>query len=251
MGQFWRVRDWCATAVVAAGSFHRPRRALCPVRPCRIGNVAVMDGVRVVLIGGTSNVGKSTVARVVADRLGFEYVSTDGLARHPGRPWPTPEWGVPAHVDAHYRSLTVDELIASVLEHYQRLWPRIQDLVTTHAAAQSGGGLVMEGSALWPDNVAELTVPHTVAVWITAGEATLSARMRAASGYGQMAEGDRFVVDKFVARTLRYQALMLDAVNRLGLDHLNTGGNRSVDEIADAVLAVVAAQHRVGRSVIG
>lgn len=82
-----------------------------------------MREVRVVLIGGTSNVGKSTVARAVAAELGFGCLSTDRLARHPGRPWRTPEWEVPAHVAEHYRSLSVDELITSVLGHYERLWP--------------------------------------------------------------------------------------------------------------------------------
>ncbi|MGH3312924.1 MAG: hypothetical protein ACRDP3_20470, partial [Streptomyces sp.] len=74
-----------------------------------------MRDVRVVLIGGTSNVGKTTVAQEIADRFGFEQLSTDGLARHPGRPWRTPEWEVPAHVAEHYGSLTVDEMITSVL----------------------------------------------------------------------------------------------------------------------------------------
>ena len=54
-----------------------------------------MAELRVVLIGGTSNTGKSSVAQVVAERLEFAYRSTDGLARHPGRPWRTPEWEVP------------------------------------------------------------------------------------------------------------------------------------------------------------
>jgi hypothetical protein len=42
------------------------------------------DGTRVVLIGGTSHVGKSMVARVVATERGFECRSTDKLAKHPG-----------------------------------------------------------------------------------------------------------------------------------------------------------------------
>ncbi|MFJ3700749.1 MULTISPECIES: hypothetical protein [Streptomyces] len=98
-----------------------------------------MRGVRVVLIGGTSNVGKSAVAKAVADRLGFDCLSTDGRARHPGRPWRTPEREVPPHVAEHYGTLTVDELIRSVLDHYERLWPRIEALVTTRA---TGGGAV-------------------------------------------------------------------------------------------------------------
>jgi len=62
-----------------------------------------------------------------------------------------PEREVPPHVAEHYASLTVDELITSVLAHYERLWPRIRTLVATHAAqGGAGAGLVLEGSALWP-----------------------------------------------------------------------------------------------------
>lgn len=205
-----------------------------------------------VLIGGTSNSGKSTVATVVADRLGFDCRSTDGLARHPGRPWPTPTWDVPPHVDEHYGSLTVDELIASVLDHYQRLWPRIEDLITAYGRSTAGdAGLVLEGSALWPARVANLPLPHTAAVWLTTDESVLAARIRAASQYEQVPASNRHVIDKFLARTLKYQALMLDTVTRLGLDQVDTSAGRSPEKLADAVLEAAAAQETVGQSAIG
>lgn len=191
---------------------------------------------RVVLIGGTSHTGKSTVARAVAERLGFEYRSTDGLARHPGRPWRTPEWEVPPHVAEHYATPAVDELIRSVLEHYERLWPRIEDLVTERAKGD-GPGLVLEGSALWPDRVAGLNVPHTTAVWLTADEAVLSARVRESA----RGEERRHPVDKFLARSVRYQQLMLDSVDAHALCRIDTS-DRSVAELAEAVLATPCRQ---------
>ncbi len=42
---------------------------------------------RVILIGGSSNVGKSILAQSLALKLGWSHISTDSLARHPGRPW--------------------------------------------------------------------------------------------------------------------------------------------------------------------
>lgn len=208
-----------------------------------------MDSLKVVLIGGTSHTGKSTVAREVADRLGFGCLSTDGLARHPGRPWPTPEWQVPPHVDEHYRSLTVDDLIDSVLGHYERLWPRIEELITAHArAAPDTAGLVLEGSALWPASVARLAVPRTAAVWLTADAGVLTTRMHAGCHYDRMPARDRPPVDKFLARTLRYQTMMLDTVTQLRLDHLDTGTDRSPEDLAAAVLAVAEAQVGVGRA---
>ncbi|MFI6931422.1 AAA family ATPase [Streptomyces sp. NPDC050287] len=200
-----------------------------------------MDDVRVVLIGGTSNVGKSTVARAVAERLGFAYRPTDLLARHPGRPWRTPEREVPSHVAEHYRSLDVDELIESVLDHYERLWPRIEDLITLHAAGTgSGAGLVLEGSALWPSRVAELAVPRTAAVWLTADLAVVRERVHRSGHYATATAEERHLMDKFLARTERYQSLMTQSVDRLGLHRIDAGDGRSVAELADAVLAATA-----------
>ncbi|MFF9347083.1 hypothetical protein [Streptomyces sp. NPDC014734] len=211
-----------------------------------------MSGVRVVLIGGTSNVGKSTVARAVADRLGFECLSTDGLARHPGRPWRTPEREVPAHVAEHYGTLTTDELITSVLGHYERLWPRIEELITARATGPgTGPGLVLEGSALWPARVAGLEVPHTAAVWLTAEDAVVRARVRAAGGYATATTGERRLMDAFLARTERFQELVLRAVDRWGLERVEVEEGRSVAELADAVLACADAQEAVGRPSAG
>lgn len=42
-----------------------------------------------ILIAGTSHVGKSTFAARLTKALGCSLISTDSLARHPGRPWPT------------------------------------------------------------------------------------------------------------------------------------------------------------------
>ncbi|MFJ3968245.1 hypothetical protein ACIPYR_08765 [Streptomyces parvus] len=204
-----------------------------------------MRDARVVLIGGTSNTGKSTVAEAVADRLGFEHRSTDGLARHPGRPWRTPEREVPPHVAEHYGTLTTDELVASVLAHYERLWPRIEELITDHARG-GAPGLVLEGSALWPERVARLTAPRTAAVWLTAEATVVRDRVRAAGRYAEATDRERLLMDRFLARTGRYQALMVAAVEARGLDRIDVGG-RTVAELADAVLAAAAAQARPGR----
>ncbi|MGW1750380.1 AAA family ATPase [Streptomyces sp. NPDC002092] len=213
-----------------------------------MGSGAAAPGVRVVLIGGTSNVGKSTVARAVAERLGFEYRSTDLLARHPGRPWRTPEREVPAHVAEHYASLTVDELITSVLAHYERLWPRIRTLIGTHAAQNgAGAGLVLEGSALWPARVAGLDVPHTGAVWLTADAAVLRARVHAGGRYEAATDEERALMDRFLARTERYQNLMVEALDELSLDRIDTGAGLTVPTLVDSVLATVAKQTAPGR----
>ncbi|MZD07497.1 hypothetical protein GTW43_20770 [Streptomyces sp. SID5785] len=190
------------------------------------------------LIGGTSHTGKSTAARAVADRLGFACLSTDGLARHPGRPWPTEDRPqVPPHVAEHYTTLPADALLRSVLDHYERLWPRVEELITPYAlTAGPARGLVLEGSALWPERVARLTLPRTAAVWLTARPAVLTSRMHTTSGYDGLPVAGRRLVDAFLGRTLRYRTAMLDAAGRLGLPLLDTAPARTPDRLAAAVL---------------
>ncbi|WP_181387078.1 AAA family ATPase [Streptomyces sp. Act143] len=189
---------------------------------------------RVLLIGGTSHTGKSTVARAAAERLGFAYRPTDLLARHPGRPWRTPEREVPPHVAEHYGTLGVDELIRSVLDHYARLWPRIEEIVTEHARGD-GPGLVLEGSALWPGRVAALDVPHTEAVWLTADDEVLADRMHASARYAAATAEERQLVDTFLARTRRFQQLMRESVDAAGLRRIDTSG-RSVPDLVEEIL---------------
>ncbi|WP_179887737.1 AAA family ATPase [Streptomyces sp. b94] len=204
-----------------------------------------MRDVRVVLIGGTSNTGKSTVAGRLAERLGFEHRSTDGLARHPGRPWRTPEHEVPPHVAEHYATSAPDELLASVLAHYERLWPRIEELITDRARP-GAAGLVLEGSALLPERVARLTVPRTAAVWLTADDAVLRDRVRTAGRYARASEEERLLMDRFLARTHRFQTRTVEAVESLGLARLDVGGGRTVEELAGAVMATAARPNRSG-----
>lgn len=179
---------------------------------------------RVVLIGGTSHAGKSTLGRALAERLGADYLPTDYLGRHPGRPWGK----VPPHVAEHYATLTVDALIPDVLAHYGRLWPQIEA-----AALGATQPLVVEGSAVWPESVATLPPGRVDAVFLTASDATLEARIRAESGLG---DGSDLLVEKFIARTIRFNADMAAAARRRGLRLIDVTDSPSVEALVEEVL---------------
>lgn len=92
-----------------------------------------------ILIGGSSHVGKSSLAKSLASRLGWTQISTDKLARHPGRPWRREQEKVPNHVAEHYLSLSVDELLKDVLHHYkENVWQMVEAIVASHLNDTSG-----------------------------------------------------------------------------------------------------------------
>jgi 2-phosphoglycerate kinase len=198
------------------------------------------DTLRVALIGGASHAGKSTTARAVAARLGGEAISTDSLARHPGRPWPTPTWVVPEHVAEHYRTLTADELLADVLAHYGRMWPMVRDLIETRVADEGAAPLVLEGSALWPELASTLDLPTVRAVWLTADDALFDARIRRESRHDEADPAGRQLIESFAARTRLYDEMMMAHVRRLGLPCVVVTEAMSEDDVAGAVLAALS-----------
>jgi 2-phosphoglycerate kinase len=187
----------------------------------------------VALIGGTSHVGKSTTAQALADRLGWPSISTDSLARHPGRPWRPGGASSPEHVVEHYLTLGTDQLISSVLTHYEGMRPMIRDLIRRHATDPAAGPLVLEGSALWPASVASFDVPGVRALWLTAPPALVEARMHAESGYAERDAEGRRLIDNFLARTKRYDELMMKAVRELGLPFIEVGEGETAEALAE------------------
>lgn len=196
-----------------------------------------MRDIRVVLIGGTSHVGKSTLAQALAAKLGGEHVSTDSLARHPGRPWATSSGPFPEHLRTHYLSLSADELTTGQLRHYQRLWPRIEAMTATRAADTSAPPLVLEGSGVLPQHAAALK--STAAVWLTASTDVLRDRIYSASRFDDLAPEEKVIVEKFLRRTTQYDQLILRAVTSLGLPSIDTSTATSTAELIEQCLQAI------------
>lgn len=61
--------------------------------------------------------------------LGWDYLTTDKLARHPGRPWSAETQTIPNRVANHYRTLSVEALLSDVLFHYRKIYQEIERAV--------------------------------------------------------------------------------------------------------------------------
>ncbi len=199
-----------------------------------------------ILIGGSSHVGKSAVSKALAATLGWDHVSTDSLARHPGRPWKLAPEKVPDHVARHYLSLSVDELVEDVLHHYRvNVWPQVEKIIASRSNDTSTTGIVLEGSALWPELATSLDFDKVAAVWLTAKEEIFRQRILAGSLYSSKSPRERNLIDKFLRRTLAYNARMIDAVSRHGF--ILVGVLQSdVAGLADRCLSALGIDNRTG-----
>ena len=194
---------------------------------------------RVILIGGSSHVGKSTLGKFLANKLGWNYLATDSLARHPGRPWASANGTVKDHVAEHYRTLSVESLFTDVLSHYQiNVLPQVKALVNRHTS-DSSECLIIEGSALWPEFVVDLVNKNSVrAIWLIGSDRTSQTRIFRESNFDRLDKDKQYLIQKFYDRTLLYNRRMQEEVKRLGLTSIDVD-SATVDELADRCIKLI------------
>ena len=139
----------------------------------------------------------------------------------------------------HYLSLSVRELMEDMLHHYKiNVWPQVEAIIAAASTDTSKERVILEGSALWPGFAATLNVASLAAVWLTASDEVFEQRIRAGSLYRTKPRSERILVDKFLARSLLYNAQMMEAVRRHGLVSMDVNA-ASVDELTQRCLAIL------------
>ena len=195
--------------------------------------------IRVILIGGSSHVGKSTLGRSLANKLDWNYISTDSLAKHPGRPWVNANTKViQDHVVKHYKYLSVKALLLDVLSHYkQNVLPQVETLVKTHTSNLSNKHLVIEGSALYPKFVEHLVDTKNVrGIWLTASDRFLQKRIYRESNFYNVSQEDKYLIQKFLARTILYNRRIKKDLQDLKLEYIDVESVTSLDELVEKCL---------------
>lgn len=168
-----------------------------------------------ILVGGASHVGKSTLAERLAKATGWRAISTDGLARHPGRPWPD----VRPQVAEYYERLSPETIYWFLKVHHENMWPRCTALLAD--AARSGERLVVEGSALRPEFVMDREPGEAVAVYLHADEGQLRQRILDGSRYDERDRRHRDLIEAFIKRSLQDNSEIVVAARERGLRTIN------------------------------
>lgn len=169
----------------------------CGARPARVTNAIGGEAPMGILVSGSSHVGKTTFATRLAKELGCNVISTDTLARHPGRPWPD----IRPPVAEYYARLSPETIYWFLTVHHENIWPLIQQRI--EAAMQAQQPFIVEGAALRPEFIAPLMSREVSGVFLYADNDVLRERMRSEAMYWQWDDNRRAIIDKFIDRSLR------------------------------------------------
>ncbi len=178
-----------------------------------------------ILIGGSSHVGKSTLARALASSLGRELISTDDLGRHPGRPWPS----VRPQVAEYYANLT-DETIHWFLKvHHENMWPRIRQIIESRL--KHAQPFVLEGAALRPEYMAQFEQEDILPLFLYADDAFLRRRMLEESRRADADGTKAAIIDKFIERSIRENREMLEAAGAADIRCIDVAAPGALDAL--------------------
>lgn len=187
---------------------------------------------KTLLIGGTSHMGKSTLAAHLATITSAKTLATDHLARHPGRPWKDSPELIPPHVKDHYQLLEIDELIEDVLAHYRRLWPQI--LASTTASETQHQ--IIEGSAIWPDWIAPHLGENVQAIWLVGEPRLIKERIYQNSKYSEKSSAEQFLIDKFCQRSINFNAKLKTQLEKWALPCINITHSSEITRLSQQCL---------------
>lgn len=183
----------------------------------------------ILLISGTSHAGKSTFAKLLFNALGRDILSTDQMARHPGRPWPHPK----PHVYEYYSKLSDESVYQFLLNHYENMRPRIVQTISEQI--ESGRPLVLEGSALRPEYMVQDFPSGVEFVCLYCDEGILRERIFKESQYQQLDDEHKLVVERFIARTLRDNEMIKSSAESAGVACLNSSDEVVVQEFVKKI----------------
>ena len=204
--------------------------------------MAKPDSPRVILIGGSPTSGKSTVARSMADQLGFSVIATDDIgaaARGVTGPAVAPDLFAMQADD--YREYYISHSVEELLEHAQRshraLWPAIKSVIHEHATWASPS--IVEGWALLPDLVRALDFGRIAAVWIEVPDSVLEARVRANTAFSAEASNKELMIRCFTQRSVEFGLWLRSETSALQLPLIRLSGVETPGEASRALLHAI------------
>lgn len=202
-----------------------------------------MRNVNVFLIGGAPGVGKTTLGRALAAKLGTASVSVDDLMTvvqtvttpetHPGlhvmRKVP--------HLD-YFTDSSVDQLKADADIQHEAAWPFLKQLILKRATWDTSP-IVIDGWHLRPHRVAELNLPDIWSGWIVIEPSVLVERENKNRQWLQGSSDPDRMLENFLARSLWYNELIQQQASERQMNILRQTGDVSVDAFCQMVLAAI------------
>lgn len=197
------------------------------------------DDARVVLIGGAPRSGKSTVARMLAAKLGYNYLSIDDLGEairavttKQSHPALHPMTGY--EYKEYYIQLSIEELNADAIAEHHAIWPALESVIRKHALWAEPA--IIEGWSLQPEYVASLVIPGVKSLWFISDENVLKERINGDVQFYRGAMDEELMIKNYFGRCCWHNARLKENVARFGMASVEVSFQSSTTQLVGRCL---------------
>ena len=187
---------------------------------------------KVILIGGSPMVGKSTIAVSLAAKLQCQCISTDDIGEALQTTTDIDPMRGQNYLD-YYADNGRTKLIEDIIEYHKKLEPAIYRLIDIHSTW--GNPLIMEGWALYPNRLKDVN-SNVFSCWLIAGDDLLENRLLMNNDFYINAREPEKVIENYLYRSQWHNKLVLEQCRAENQNHLFVNEKSTTVEIVSSIL---------------
>lgn len=185
---------------------------------------------KVLLIGGSPMIGKSTVARKIASSFEISSYSTDDIGEMLQTIADINPMKGKNYLD-YYSDSSLQELIDDIKDYHHNIEQAIIRLIEIHSSW--GNSIVLEGYALYPHILEKCPNTNVYAIWLVAEEKVLESRLKESIAF---ANASSSVLKKYLHRSIWHNILLKQECDLYNCKYIVVDGSESKDELMSKIL---------------
>ena len=191
---------------------------------------------KVILIGGSPYIGKSTASITLASKLQYPCISTDDIGSILQTVTDINPMKGKNYLD-YYADSEKEQLIDDIVEYHKWHEKAIHTLIDVHSTWSTP--LVMEGWALYPSKHAMISNDNVFSVWLIAEEGLLKERLLKDNGFYQNAKNPEKVLENYLYRSEWYNQKVWEECREGSYNHIIVKNETTREEIVETILAMI------------
>ncbi|MDP4177132.1 MAG: isopentenyl transferase family protein [Bacillota bacterium] len=185
-------------------------------------------GKKVILIGGSPTVGKSTIAMKLASEYGYNCISTDDI----GEVLQTvTDINPMKNMDyrEYYIKKSIDELINDVEEYHSKIWPAIKRLIDIHSDWSTP--IIIEGWALYPRLLKSVKADNMASIWLVGSSDLFRERLIRKEKFYSGASHANLLIDNYIKRSNWHNSKIKKELDDMEEEYIMVTKELSIEKI--------------------